>query len=35
MLSVGAEAPAFTLPDQDSNDFSPADARGEWLVLYF
>ena len=32
---AGAEAPDFTLPDQDGNAFSPADARGSWLVLYF
>ena len=35
MPAEGAAAPDFTLPDEDGNDFSPADARGEWLVLYF
>jgi peroxiredoxin Q/BCP len=35
MPEPGAEAPDFTLPDQDGNPFSPADVRGEWLVLYF
>ena len=35
MPAEGAAAPKFTLPDQDGDDFSPADAKGEWLVLYF
>jgi peroxiredoxin Q/BCP len=34
-LAAGAAAPDFTLPDQNGDSFSPADARGEWLVLYF
>ncbi len=35
MLAEGAEAPDFTLPDQNGKPFSPKDARGSWLVLYF
>jgi peroxiredoxin Q/BCP len=35
MLEAGAKAPPFTLPDQHGEPFSPADAAGEWLVLYF
>jgi thioredoxin-dependent peroxiredoxin len=35
MPAEGGSAPAFTLPDEDGNDFSLEDARGEWLVLYF
>ncbi len=35
MPAEGDAAPDFTLPDQDGNPFSPADARGSWLVLYF
>ncbi len=35
MPAEGEAAPDFTLPDQDGNDFSVADARGGWLVLYF
>lgn len=35
MLEPGAEAPAFSLPDQRGEPFSLADAAGGWLVLYF
>ncbi len=35
MLEAGARAPDFTLPDQDGNDLSLADLRGETFVLYF
>lgn len=35
MLAEGTEAPDFTLPDQSGDPFSPRDARGSWLVLYF
>ena len=34
-LAAGAAAPDFTLPDQKGDPYSPADVRGEWLVLYF
>ena len=35
MLEAGASAPDFTLPDQDGNDLSLSDLRGETIVLYF
>jgi len=35
MLEAGASAPDFTLPDQDGNDLSLSDLRGETVVLYF
>ncbi len=35
MLSAGDEAPDFTLPDQDRNQVSFKDLRGETVVLYF
>jgi thioredoxin-dependent peroxiredoxin len=35
MLEAGASAPDFTLPDQDGNEVSLADLRGETVVLYF
>lgn len=35
MLEAGASAPDFTLPDQDGNQLSLADLRGETVVLYF
>jgi thioredoxin-dependent peroxiredoxin len=35
MIEPGQAAPDFTLPDQDGEPFSLADARGGWLVLYF
>jgi len=34
-LTVGAEAPAFTLPDQDGRPVSLADFAGRWVVVYF
>jgi peroxiredoxin Q/BCP len=34
-VAVGSPLPAFSLPSTDGTDFSPADARGEVLVLYF
>lgn len=34
-LEVGAAAPAFTLPREDSGKVSLADFRGRKLVLYF
>jgi peroxiredoxin len=35
MIEAGAEAPAFTLPDQDGNEVSLADFRGQTVVLVF
>lgn len=35
MLEAGASAPDFTLPDQDGNEISLADFKGETVVLYF
>jgi peroxiredoxin Q/BCP len=34
-LTVGAKAPAFTLPDQDDKSVKLADYKGSWVVLYF
>ena len=34
-LSVGATAPAFTLPSQDNTPVSLSDYKGKWVVLYF
>ena len=34
-VTVGAALPAFSLPSTAGQDFSPADARGAALVLYF
>jgi thioredoxin-dependent peroxiredoxin len=35
VLEAGAKAPDFTLPDQDGNEVSLADLKGETVVLYF
>ncbi len=35
MLEAGASAPDFTLPDQQGNEVSLSDLRGETVVLYF
>jgi peroxiredoxin Q/BCP len=35
VLEAGASAPDFTLPDQESNEVSLSDLRGETIVLYF
>jgi len=35
MLETGAEAPDFTLPDQDGNDVTLSELRGKPVVLYF
>ena len=35
MLEQGAQAPDFTLPDQDGNDVTLSSFAGQTLVLYF
>jgi peroxiredoxin Q/BCP len=35
MLAAGDKAPDFTLPDQDGNEVSLSDLKGETVVLYF
>ena len=35
MIQPGEKAPEFTLPDQDGNDVSLSDFKGETVVLYF
>ena len=35
MVEQGAEAPDFTLPDQDGNEVKLSDLRGQPVVLYF
>jgi thioredoxin-dependent peroxiredoxin len=35
MLEAGQKAPDFTLPDQDGNEVTLSDLRGETVVLYF
>jgi thioredoxin-dependent peroxiredoxin len=35
VIEAGASAPDFTLPDQDGNEVSLADLRGETVVVYF
>ncbi|MGI8800617.1 MAG: redoxin domain-containing protein [Solirubrobacteraceae bacterium] len=35
MIDVGAEAPNFTLPDQDGEPVELAALRGRPVVLYF
>jgi peroxiredoxin Q/BCP len=35
MIQAGATAPDFTLPDQEGNDVSLSDFRGQRVVLYF
>jgi thioredoxin-dependent peroxiredoxin len=35
MIEEGAEAPDFTLPDQDGQDVTLSDLRGRPVVLYF
>src|SRR5579859_4454805 len=34
-LSVGDEAPDFTLPDQNGEPVTLSGLRGKWVVLYF
>lgn len=35
MLTIGSQAPDFTLPDQDGATRTLADFRGKWLIIYF
>ncbi len=35
MLEAGQDAPDFTLPDQDGEELTLSDLRGETIVLYF
>ena len=35
MIEEGAQAPDFTLPDQDGEDVTLSDLRGHTVVLYF
>jgi peroxiredoxin Q/BCP len=35
MVEEGQEAPDFTLPDQDGNQVTLSDLRGQTVVLYF
>jgi peroxiredoxin Q/BCP len=35
MLEAGKSAPDFTLPDQDGNEVTLSELRGETIVLYF
>jgi len=35
MITIGAKAPAFSLPDQDGKQVSLKDLSGRWVVLYF
>ena len=35
MIEEGAQAPNFTLPDQDGEDITLSDLRGRTVVLYF
>lgn len=35
MIEEGQEAPDFTLPDQEGNDVTLSDLRGQPVVLYF
>ena len=35
MLSVGTQAPDFTLPDQNGENHSLSDYRGQRVILYF
>jgi peroxiredoxin Q/BCP len=35
MIEAGAQAPDFTLPDQDGREIKLADFRGQSVVVYF
>ncbi len=34
-MDINDKAPDFTLPDQNGEDVSLKDFRGQWVVLYF
>lgn len=34
-VSVGQQAPVFSLPDQDGKEHRLEDYKGKWVVLYF
>jgi peroxiredoxin Q/BCP len=34
-LTIGQEAPLFTLKSQDDRNYSLSDYKGKWVVLYF
>jgi len=35
MLETGQDAPDFTLPDQDGDELTLSELRGQTVVLYF
>ena len=35
MLEAGGEAPDFALPDQNGDELTLSDLRGQTVVLYF
>lgn len=35
MITIGSQAPAFSLPNQDEVEISLRDLAGKWIVLYF
>ena len=35
MIEAGEQAPDFTLPDQDGDEVTLSDLRGQTVVLYF
>lgn len=35
MITIGEIAPDFSLPDQDGNQHTLSNYRGQWVVLYF
>lgn len=35
LVTAGASAPAFTLPNQENKPVSLSDYKGKWVVLYF
>ena len=35
MIEPGDKAPDFTLPDQDGNDVTLSELRGQKVVVYF
>lgn len=34
-LTVGKDAPGFTLPDQSGKDYTLSEYRGAWVLIYF